>query len=161
MTNQRHLLRINVGFLLNQPAGDFREIHFDLPDIILNPDFHLINLKGVAKLSRTPQGVLAECDFIGEHPSTCVRCLQEFQQKVNSQFAELFSFESHPTAEDGMVIPQNGNIDLEPIVREYLMVELPIKTLCREDCKGLCPECGENLNITACEHQKAKSRDVR
>jgi uncharacterized protein len=156
VTNQQHPLRINVGFLLNQPAGTFREIHFDFPDVVLNPAFHILKLIGLVKLDRTPQGVLVEGNFQGESPSMCVRCLQEYQQKLSSHFTELFSFSHHPTVETGMVIPQNGNIDLEPIVRESLLVEMPIKSLCREDCQGLCPVCGENLNVTTCEHQRMK-----
>lgn len=52
-----------------------------------------------------------------------------------------------------MVIPEDGNVDFAPLVREYLLLEVPIKLLCRENCRGLCPECGENLNVSLCEHQ--------
>jgi uncharacterized protein len=152
VTNQRHPLRINVGFLLNQPAGAYREMHFSFPEIVLTPDLNLEGLQGTIKLNRTPQGVLAECHFEATQLSTCVRCLRDTRQGLVAQFAELFSFEAHPTSEAARVIPQNGNIDLEPILREYFLVELPIKTLCREDCKGLCQVCGENLNLTTCEH---------
>jgi uncharacterized protein len=48
--------------------------------------------------------------------------------------------------ESGLVVPEDGNIDLEPIVYEYLLLEIPINPVCREDCKGLCDICGENLN---------------
>jgi uncharacterized protein len=52
-----------------------------------------------------------------------------------------------------MVIPEDGNVDFAPLVREFLLLEVPIKLLCREDCIGLCSVCGENLNLTTCEHQ--------
>lgn len=54
-----------------------------------------------------------------------------------------------------MKIPEDGNIDFGPILREYLLLEMPIKPLCKPDCKGLCTVCGENLNLTTCEHQLA------
>jgi uncharacterized protein len=153
VTNPRHPLRINVGFLLNQPVGTSRDIHFDFADINLSPDFNLKQLTGVLRLNRTPQGILIDGAFNGLVPVECVRCMEPFDQALHTAFQELYSFHSHPTVEDSMVIAEDGNIDFSPIVREYLVLEVPIKSLCREDCKGLCIECGENLNIKTCAHQ--------
>ena len=55
--------------------------------------------------------------------------------------------------ESGLILPEDGHIDLEPLIREYLTLEIPIQPLCKPDCKGLCVECGENLNERLCEHQ--------
>ncbi len=159
MPNPRYPLRVNVGFLLNQPAGTSREITFDLGDFKLSPDFETSTLKGAIRINRTPQGVLAQADFKAEIPATCVRCLEDFLQLIQTDFTELFSYKSHPTTEMGLIIPEDGNIDFAPLVREFLLLEVPIKLLCREDCKGLCSICGENLNQTVCEHQqKVESR---
>jgi len=49
-------------------------------------------------------------------------------------------------------LPEDGHIDLSPLVREYMLLDIPIKPLCSTDCKGLCPVCGENLNETQCGH---------
>lgn len=153
MSNPRYPLRVNVGFLLNQPAGTSREITFDLPDFKLSPDFETTSLNGNIRITRTPQGVLGQVDFKANMPATCVRCLEDYIQSLHTNFTELFSYKSHPTIELGMVIPEDGNIDFAPLVREYLLLEVPIKLLCKEDCKGLCSICGENLNQTTCEHQ--------
>ena len=153
MSNPRYPLRVNVGFLLNQPAGTSREITFDLPDFKLSPDFETTSLNGNIRITRTPQGVLGQVDFKASMPATCVRCLEDYFQSLHTNFTELFSYKSHPTIELGMVIPEDGNIDFAPLVREYLLLEVPIKLLCKEDCKGLCSICGENLNQTTCEHQ--------
>ena len=155
MSNQRYPLRINVGFLGNQPAGAFREIHFEFPEIVLGSDFTLKNMKGLVKISRIPQGILAEGRFSAENQANCVRCLSDFDQVLTTEFQELYSYELHPTAEEGMIIPEDGNIDFAPILREYLLLEVPIKALCKPDCKGLCTVCGENLNVTTCGHQSA------
>lgn len=153
MSNPRYPLRVNVGFLLNQPAGTSREITFDLLDFKLSPDFETTSLNGNIRITRTPQGVLGQVDFKANMPATCVRCLEDYIQSLHTNFTELFSYKSHPTIELGMVIPEDGNIDFAPLVREYLLLEVPIKLLCKEDCKGLCSVCGENLNQTTCEHQ--------
>lgn len=154
MSNTRNPLRINVGFLLNQPIGTSRDIHFDLADYRFSPDFIPSSLQGVIRLGRTPQGVIAEGTFDAELNTSCVRCLTDFPLKLHCHFDELYSFKNHPTVDPGFIVPDDGNIDFAPTLREYLMLEIPIKVLCRPDCKGLCVECGENLNERACEHQK-------
>ena len=83
----------------------------------------------------------------------CVRCLEPYGQLLETQFEEVYSYKSYSFSESGLFVPEDGNIDLAPIVREYLMLEYPIKPLCKPDCLGLCVICGENLNLSTCEHQ--------
>lgn len=52
-------------------------------------------------------------------------------------------------------------IDLDPIVREQVLLALPVTVLCREDCKGLCATCGQDLNEKDCGHSEKKEIDVR
>ncbi|MEW6433263.1 MAG: DUF177 domain-containing protein [Myxococcota bacterium] len=52
-------------------------------------------------------------------------------------------------------------IDLDPVIREQVLLALPVTVLCREDCKGLCPTCGQDLNEQDCGHGKEKEVDVR
>lgn len=52
-------------------------------------------------------------------------------------------------------------IDLDPVVREQVLLALPVTVVCKEDCKGLCAECGQNLNEQDCGHGKLKEVDVR
>jgi uncharacterized protein len=99
----------------------------------------------------------------------CVRCLVEFHQPLHTQFSELYLFNTphstgdlqvksgaqvHASSEMGVIVPEDGNIDLAPLVREYILLEIPIRPLCRPDCKGLCILCGADLNTDPCEHQK-------
>jgi uncharacterized protein len=95
-----------------------------------------------------------EGEFDVEIIANCVRCLNDYMQMLQTQFSELYSFKTHPTVEPGFIIPEDSNIDFAPTVREYLMLEIPIKLLCSSDCKGLCVECGENLNESTCSHLK-------
>jgi uncharacterized protein len=148
----KHPLRINVGFLLNQPIGYSRDIHFDLPKIQFEEDFRVIDFTGTARVNRTPQGILLLSDLQCASPVNCVRCLAEFMQPLHSNFSELFAFNNRSTTESNLILPEDGSIDLEPLAREYLLLEIPMSPLCRPDCKGLCPVCGEDLNLVACEH---------
>jgi uncharacterized protein len=148
----RHALRINVGFLLNAPIGYNRDIHFDLPKIRLENDLELSHFTGKARVSRTPQGILVQSSFRGETQADCVRCLRNFSLPLSCEFSDLYAFDNHSATESDLILRDDANIDLEPLAREYFLIEQPISPLCRADCKGLCPECGEDLNVTNCEH---------
>jgi uncharacterized protein len=155
----RHPLRINVGFLLNQSIGYYRDIHFEYPEIHLKPDLTLVNFTGVARVTRTPQGILVQGQFKGETPAECSRCLGEFQQPLHTDFSELYAFDERSLTDSGLLLPEDGNIELEELVREYMLIELPITPVCKPDCKGLCPDCGQNLNEELCEHYRQEQRE--
>lgn len=109
-------------------------------------------MQGVAHISRTPQGLLVQGDFSGNVSIECVRCLAETSQPLHTHFSELFAFNNRGTDESELILPEDGNIDLEPLVREYMLIEIPIRPLCRDDCLGLCPICGGDLNAEPHEH---------
>jgi uncharacterized protein len=153
VANQRYPLKLNVGFFFNLPIGTNRDIQFDFPELHLPPDLDVKDFTGSVHISRTPQGLLFEGNFEAVAPAECVRCLEPFDQPLKISFDEVFAYKSHSFTESGLFVPEDGNIDLAPIVREYLMLEYPIKPLCKSDCQGLCTVCGENLNLNTCEHQ--------
>ncbi len=152
MSQPRYPLRINVGFLRHQSIGTYREMHFEFPKIQLEPDEDIHELSGMVRISRTPQGLLVEGEFSGKMGAECVRCLAEFLQPLKTSFEELYAFDQRSVSDSGLILPEDANIDLGPIVREYLLIEMPINPVCRPDCKGLCPVCGEDLNQRTCEH---------
>jgi uncharacterized protein len=150
----RFPLRINIGFLVHQQIGIYRDMHFDFPELHLHPDFDLYSFNGGVRLNRTPQGVMVQGDFQGSAKMECVRCLTEFIQPLHAQFDELFAFNARSVTESGLIVPDDGNIDLAPLVREYMLLEVPTRPMCQEDCKGLCIVCGADLNLETCEHQR-------
>ena len=152
MSQPRYPLRFNVGFLLNKPIGTYRDIHFEYPEINLSEDLVIQEFTGAARVSRTPQGLLVQGEFSGKTGEECVRCLENFLQPLTTSFSELYAFNYRSVSESGLILPEDANIDLGPLVREYLLIELPISPICRPDCKGLCPVCGEDLNQVTCEH---------
>jgi uncharacterized protein len=159
LSNPKNPLRINVGFFINQPNGTYREIEFELPGIKLAADLRSGVIYGTVRISRNSEGLLLQGDFQTQVNAECVRCLDDFSQTLHTQFAELFYFhkplyyhEQDSDEDSDLIVPEDGYIDLAPLVREYLLLEYPINPLCRPDCKGLCPQCGENLNLVTCEH---------
>jgi len=158
LSTSHNPLRLNVGFLLNQPLGTYRDFPFDLPGIQLSPEIITRRLLGTLRISRTSEGLLLQGDFKTHIPATCVRCLEDTEQLLHTVFTDLVAFpkiqryESSSEDEPELVLPDDGYIDLAPLLSEYLLLEIPMKPLCRSDCKGLCPDCGADLNKEACEH---------
>jgi uncharacterized protein len=83
----------------------------------------------------------------------CVRCLTTYQQPLKINFTELYAFSQRYVTDSGLLMPETGIIDLGPVMREYAVLEIPISPLCKPECKGLCPICGNNLNESTCNHE--------
>ena len=154
MHQPNNLLRLNVGFLINQPVGYSRDFLFDIPQINLSDDLGLNNLSGSAQITRTSQGLLVQVKMQATLPSECVHCLIQYDQSLNTDFTELYAFSRKSVTESELLLPEDGHIDLYPLVREYMHLEVPISPKCQPDCKGLCQVCGDNLNEKQCDHDE-------
>ena len=152
LANPRKPLRLNVGFLINAPIGYNRDFDFDFPQY-LDDDLNMAEVQGAVNVGRTPQGLIVQGNFSGTTTQECVRCLTDFEKPMQWEFTELFAFKQENITEAGLLVPEDAHIDLQSLVREFALLELPIKPLCRNDCKGLCMECGQNLNEGDCGHR--------
>jgi uncharacterized protein len=157
LSNPRSPLRLNVGFIVHQNIGFSRDFPFDIPSIHLPPDLDLKNLTGWARVTRTPQGLPVQVKMRAELQSECVRCLTGVQQPLETEFTEMYAFTPRSITDSNLILPEDGKIDLEPLVREYMLLEVPISPLCSPECKGLCPVCGENLNLKVCTHGESEA----
>lgn len=93
---------------------------------------------------------------------SCDRCLKEFEQDLNGDLKLYFEVVSqgvlgHLVDEDGnqddsvrIFRPDKKVIDLTPDIRDTLLLAIPMKTICAEDCRGICPGCGNDLNSSSC-----------
>lgn len=154
MNHSRSALRLNVSFIVHLTVGSSREFLFDFPHIHLPPDLDLKKLSGTAQVTRTPQNLLVQIKMRATLLVECARCLVEFEQPLKIDFTELYAFSPRSVSESGLILPDNGEIDLAPLVREYMLLEIPINTLCTSDCKGFCPICGDNLTEKQHNHRK-------
>lgn len=153
MTNLRRPLRLNVGFLIKSPIGTRRDFNFDYTKMRLGEDLNIENFTGTASFDRTQQGLLLQGTFGASADLECVRCLETFSQPLKWSISDLFAFDKRNMTDSGLLVPENAQIDLEPLLREYALLEFPISPVCKPDCKGLCPVCGENLNHADCGHR--------
>lgn len=154
MTNPRKPFRINVGFIVHEEVGYSHNFPLEYDKAVLGEDLTLENFNGLLIIDRTPQGLLTQGDFSGNTTLECVRCLKEFDFSLHSNFTELYAFKQKSLSESGLLMPDDGHIDFTPILREYALLEVPIKALCKPDCKGLCFECGQDLNEKDCGHRQ-------
>lgn len=155
-------MRYNVSQLLKEHVGATR--HYQLQEDIseLDPSLKpLTDLVGNVDLIRTNEGILVRADLRTNVELTCSRCLVQFSMPVRFKIEEEF----HPTIDilTGARLPQPDDadeatqidahhlLDLSEIVRQDLTLALPLVPLCRNDCKGLCPNCGKNWNEGDCE----------
>jgi uncharacterized protein len=102
--------------------------------------------------------------YSGEFEIPCARCLTPVRKSLVGQFDLLFrplgidqgsSERSINTAETEIGYYQESGLMLEDVLREQVLLSLPARTLCREDCKGLCPRCGQDLNSETCSCDSA------
>jgi uncharacterized protein len=87
----------------------------------------------------------------------CDRCAKEFQSVIKSKFKMVclfrVNFDESDSAREEVVFlhPDTDKIDLDKDIRDYAILAVPMKKLCSEECKGLCPKCGKNLNDDLCD----------
>ncbi len=152
VTNHNNEFRINVGFFLTQVIGSSRDFNFNFKEIEFPPDLVLHEFIGRVKINRTPQGLLVTAEVNACVDLDCVHCLEKYQQSLHAEFDELYAFSIRTATDSGLILPDDGYIDLRPLMREYLLIEIPISPQCKVDCRGLCPVCGTNQNLKICTH---------
>ena len=153
MTNPRRPFRLNVGFIVHEEVGFSAEFPFEFDQLKLGDDLEVRAFEGLVEIGRTPQGLLVTGRFEGNTSLECARCLRAFDERLRWEMTELFAFNEKSITESGLIVPEDAQIDLAPLIREYALLEVPISPLHAPDCKGLCPVCGQDLNVRDCGHR--------
>ncbi len=138
------VLKLNVGFLLSTGAGHNHNSTFDLPEVRVSDDLELDFIKGPLRLSRTKEGILVQAELKAGIHTECIRCLEPVDHVVSLNLEELYAYQSEADTE--FRINEDAVLDLASLIRAETFIELTKGALCQLDCKGLCPECGVNLN---------------
>ncbi|OXM15951.1 YceD family protein [Paenibacillus herberti] len=83
----------------------------------------------------------------------CSRCLEPVEKQFSISIEERFALATtvkNPDEDEDLIIVKEDKVNLQPYVEGTLLIYLPLAPLCSEDCKGLCPDCGTNLNEQSC-----------
>jgi uncharacterized protein len=162
----------NVAQLLKSPVGTTQDVVLDDSDSLdlRDGEARLAGpISGHARLHRTNESIVV--DGVAHIPILleCSRCLTEFTAVLDAPLRETFypsiDIETGlpvrlPDDETSFAIDDHHQIDLREAIRQSLVLALPIQPLHREDCKGLCPECGRDLNVEPHTHE-TEARDER
>jgi uncharacterized protein len=108
-------------------------------------------------LESLSDGIVVAGTVTSSWEGTCRRCLEPVGGVLDATVRELYRARQ---GDDDAFTFTGDQLDLEPMVREAVLLELPLAPLCRADCAGLCPECGANRKEVACGHTTAPV-DVR
>lgn len=116
------------------------------------------------KMDKSPHQIVLDCVITAYTKYDCDRCAKETIKEVKNQFLLSFMFTKEKQESDDfnfkMLSPEEDKIDLSADVYEYAELALPMKKLCEEECKGLCPKCGINLNEKSCNCDLTIENDI-
>jgi uncharacterized protein len=170
MDNTYSDLTYNVAQLLKERVGSTRMLDVSVASLPLYEEggegLAAHDLNGLVKATKLNDGVLVQGDVKAFVHVECSRCLTDIDLPVDARLEEQFrptvdvdtgrAVQQSAADEDDMVfdIDANHMMDLTEPVRQALLVALDMRPLCREDCKGLCPECGANRNEVDCGHEQ-------
>jgi uncharacterized protein len=108
------------------------------------------------RLESVTEGVLLTGSAVGRLSGDCGRCLEPVSDELVVEFRELFAYPdstTEATTEEDEVHRLDGDyLDAEPVVRDAIVLGLPFTPLCRPDCAGLCPTCGQRLEDLPADH---------
>lgn len=153
-------MRVDVAQLLKQPPGTQVNTEVDLGFQCLGDDVPVNTVRGQLRLSRTNEGIWVQGTLEVTVDLQCARCLRSIAETIQVKVGERFQPHPRRSAEDEGVLPiEDGKyLDLEPILRELVVVGTPMRALCRSDCSGLCPICGQDLNQGPCNCEPDEDR---
>jgi uncharacterized protein len=153
------MIAINVAQLLLGLQGTVRRYDYDEELAGLAADGGPGRVRGQFTLLRTGHGILADGTFETTLPVECSRCVEATTTTISGRFQEEFV----PTVDvrTGAPLPADPQteafpidaahvLDLSEAIRQHVVMAAPLQPLCTSDCRGLCPDCGHDLNTGAC-----------
>lgn len=162
MATQKHTpLTYNVSQLLREESGSRRDYVFAETLLQLHEGEVLRDITGEARFTRTESGIYVDVTASGIVSTTCMRCLQPAFVAIDVTFAEQYRATVDVTTgasiahdaeedDDAFIIDERHFLDIGEALREYAILEMPMRPLCKPTCLGLCAGCGVDLNQESC-----------
>lgn len=135
-------------------AGDspIQVDYFFRPEEDQLPNVSLVHVTG--RLVNEADIVMSQLSASFEMPLSCDRCMSEYVAQYNFPVEHVLVTSLNHEDEDRFILVEQGQLDVDELVVSDILLSLPMKHLCRPDCKGLCPTCGRNLNEGPCGCKK-------
>ena len=138
---------------LGRRPGSQREVSRSVPapadlgiEVLRVPEGSQVDLD--LRLEAVMEGVLVTGTARAGLEGECVRCLGQIDDEIEVELQELYVYDDRdhdPDEDDEVSMLQDDLLDLEPLLRDAVVLALPFQPLCQPDCPGLCPECGARL----------------
>ena len=150
---------IHVAALLKSTPGTSRSYQFEEDRPELGPELTATGvLRGHVRLMRTQDGVLVRCEATVPVQLECARCVEFFDCLASTSFEEEYlpvvniktGLPTDIAEDEALQIDEHHILDLAEAIRQYVLTTLPLKPICEPTCRGVCPECGANLNLEPC-----------
>jgi len=153
-------LQFNVSQLLKGDVGETRTYGFEAEEPMdLDSGTVAEDIAGRVKFTLTNFGVVTVGDARAVLNLSCARCLESFHTPTSISFEEEYRPvidiatglpTSMPHGEADFKLSPNHTLDLSEVIRQNLLLAVEIIPVCRQDCQGLCPNCGVNRNVEPC-----------
>ena len=151
---------VNISSILKTLGSEFEITgEYMLPELVSGGEIYAV--KGTVQLELLLQNIgpgirvsgLVSADLLHD----CSRCLNPSVTGVQADVDEVFYLAVHGEydEEPDTYKVEHDSVDLAALIQESLLINLPVAPLCRPDCRGICPVCGQNLNDADCGHQPA------
>ncbi len=159
-------MEYNVSSLLKEHTGATREYDVD-DDIVVDAARH--HVSGGVRMDRTPGGIFVRAHLSGEMQDECGRCLKPVAYPIvldiEEEYIPVVDINSGARItppegeEDAYRISERHILDLGEAAQQYWALALPIAPVCRDDCPGLCPACGEEIGFDhPCSREQIDAR---
>jgi len=122
------------------------------------------NIEIYCKMDKSAHQIVLDCDLVFQSKLICDRCTKKFESELKNHFQISYIFTHEPDKTDDYNVkylsPDEDKINIRDDVYEYADLSIPMKKLCKDNCKGLCPHCGINLNLKKCACKNEINNDV-
>ncbi len=137
--------QVDLNFLLNLDTIDYYGDEIKVPSPV----------SVTGKLYVIDERLYITCNIKADLQVGCSRCLKSFtyelDEKVNAELVREESVIENDNLEDDLIFYQNDEIELVEMIKESIFINVPLKTICKDNCKGLCVQCGKDLNVEDCQ----------
>ncbi|RKY62101.1 MAG: hypothetical protein DRP96_01135 [Candidatus Neomarinimicrobiota bacterium] len=129
-------------------------------DLAISDKIFIKPILATLNIYKSPYQITIKAQLKTEVDLQCDRCLKTFQRSLDTSFQTILNPRgSGRDTSDENIIPigmHTNEVDLSPFAHDALLTELPMKNLCSETCKGICPKCGADLNNGLCTCQTSE-----
>ena len=146
----------DVKSILHTPGGQLEfQFTLDLSDVEFSGRYPISRPVAVSGSVRNTAGILdLELTTRTTLDAVCDRCGKAFSQEKEISYGCMLAEEVQNEDNDEIVLLEDGCVDVGDLARTAFILGMDTKTLCSEDCKGLCPRCGADLNLGPCSCKK-------